>query len=116
MLNLNPVKLFIPGVFLFVLGLGNLAVGITKAQQHQEVLTELQLQQPSALNLENSSSLKRLQLAEQTAHRTFQREQEAKDRMAFYKLVSFGGKIFTALGLILLICSGALHLLKSKEL
>ena len=114
MREIRPTKFLIPGVFLIILGLGNIAAGISKVHQHELVLKELEIQQPLASNIENSSPLRRLQLAEQTAQRIIQRQTEAEDRKAFYNLVAFGGKVFTAIGTILILLSGVICLYKKQ--
>ena len=114
MRGIRPIKFLLPGFFLLILGVGNLAVGITKVRQLEQALKELELQQPLASNIENSSPLRRLQLAEQTAHRVFQRQKEAEDRKGFYNLIAFGGKIFGVVGFILIIIGSIDFLITNK--
>ena len=101
--KISPIKFILPGLFLLVLGAGNIYIGSSKVNEYQNVLIELEKQQPS--NFKNTSPLKRLRLAEQSTDRIFQRIGEAKDRISFYTLVVFGGKCFFAIGVVLLLIS-----------
>ena len=103
MSKISPIKFILPGIFLLILGAGNIYIGSSKVSEYQTVLIELEKQQPS--NFKNTSPLKRLRLAEQSANRIYQRLGEAKDRISFYKLVVFGGKCFFVLGAILILFS-----------
>lgn len=103
MKNSSPFVFILPGLFLFTLGLGNIGVGSYKADQYQQVVSELELRAPLSSSLVNSSPLRRIKLAEASAHRIFQRRNEAQNRIAFYNLVSFGGKVFILLGLCFLL-------------
>ncbi len=111
MSKISPIKFILPGLFLLVLGAGNIYIGSSKVSEYQNVLIELEKQQPS--NFKNTSPLKRLRLAEQSADRIYQRLGEAKNRISFYQLVVFGGKCFFILGIILLLIS--LFMKKSKK-
>ena len=103
MSKISPIKFILPGLFLLVLGAGNIYIGSSKVNEYQNVLIELEKQQPS--NFKNTSPLKRLRLAEQSADRIYQRLGEAKNRISFYQLVVFGGKCFFIVGIILLLTS-----------
>lgn len=96
------MKLLIPGLFLLVLGIGNISVGTFKGRQYQEVLDELSVLEPTP-GLENASPLRRVQLAKQTETRLYQRQNKAENRLDFYQLVRFGGKVFMVIGALLTI-------------
>lgn len=89
-----------------MLGIGNLSVGFFKGQQYERVLQELAGLEPTP-GLVNASPLRRIQLAKQTANRTYQRQQKAQARLDLYRLVTFGGKVFVTLSIIFLF-SGSL--------
>ena len=97
---MKPMKFFLPGVFLLVLGAGNITVGEFKGRQYEQVLEELSgLQLPPQLI--NVSPLRRIQMESET-DRLFQRQKNAEARRDFYKLVSFGGRVFIAMSVVLL--------------
>jgi hypothetical protein len=94
---MKPMKFFLPALFLFTLGVGNIIVGNYKEWQYKQVYDELTELQPSP---PLSSTLSRLQTAKQTSDRHLQRQFEANERRNLYRLVSFGGKSFIALSLL----------------
>jgi hypothetical protein len=106
MSQLKPMKLILPGLFLFVLGIGNIGVGTFKGLQYQQVLQELTELEPTP-GLENASTLRRVQLAEEVASRHYERLSMARGRRDFYDLVEYGGKVFVGVSLVLLL-GGAL--------
>jgi len=112
----KPYILILPGLFLFILGLGNIGVGEYKAKQYYQVLAELELTAPLSNSLVNSSPMRRIKLAEQSAIRLYQRQKEAKNKIAFYSLVSFGGKSFMLIGMILLLIGIPMRIFNKKEL
>ena len=114
MSKISPIKFILPGIFLLILGAGNIYIGSSKVNEYTNVLEELEKQKPS--NFENTSPLKRLRLAEQSANRVYQRIEEAKDRISFYKLVVFGGKCFFVSGFLLILFSLFVKNKKAKEL
>jgi hypothetical protein len=114
MKQINPFLFFLPGIFLLVLGLGNLGVGSYKASQYDVVVSELQQREFMTTSLVNASPLRRIQLAQQGANRLFQRMNEAKDRRSFYHLVSFGGKAFMLLGMCLVFVGTYTQVLRNK--
>ena len=118
MAEIKPIKFFIPGIFLFVLGLGNIIVGEFKASQYQEVRAELlnTIEHKSPQILENVSPLRRIQLANQAQEKGTQKLKSAEQRVAFYSLVSTGGAIFVMASLILLIIGFILKLRKGPIL
>lgn len=100
--QIKPIKLIVPGLFLLVLGIGNISVGIFKGNQYDLVLEELAHHKPSPA-LVNASPLRRIQVARTTASRIHQRQQKAGARRHFYRLVTFGGKVFVSLSIIFLL-------------
>ena len=95
---MKPAKFLLPGLFLFVLGLGNITVGVFKSAQYDEVIQGLESTEPTPL-LSNASALRRIQLAKMSADRLYLRQSTALARKDFYTLVEFGGKAFLALSL-----------------
>lgn len=88
----------LPALFLFTLGAGNVLVGRFKAEQYEQVMVELSRSEIPQ-SFANSSVLERIQLAEESGDRLLQRQEKARFRVDFYRLVSFGGKIFLALSI-----------------
>lgn len=109
---IKPIKLFLPGIFLLVLGLGNIIVGEFKTSQYQDVRKELltTIEHKSPKVLENVSPLRRIQLANQAQERGTQKLKTTEQRVAFYSLVSAGGAIFVLTSLLLLIFGFVLRL------
>lgn len=95
------VKFVLPGIFLLLLGIGNIAVGHYKGEQYNQVLEELSEPHPSA-NLVNASPLRRIEFVRHSANRLSQRQSKARARRDFYQLVTFGGKSFVGLSIVLL--------------
>lgn len=95
------MKFIVPGLFLLVLGIGNISVGTFKGDQYEQVLAELSAQE-STLGAANASPLRRIQLATQAASRLYQRQERAQAKLDFYNLVATGGKVFAALSLVFL--------------
>lgn len=107
------MQLLLPGLFLLILGAGNIAVGLYKSNQYKLVLDELSAD--STPVLVNASPLRRIQLAEQTASRLYQRKNKARARLDFYELITFGGQVFVALSLIFLTASSGLKYLRGRS-
>ena len=107
--------LLIPGTFLFILGLGNIAVGDLKYQQYKQVIIELESKEKS-FNSEmlKASPLRRLQLEQESANRTDQRLEKSIARANLYRLVYIGGKIFLAISSGFLIVGAYLWVKKSN--
>ena len=114
--EIKPMKLFIPGIFLLVLGLGNIIVGEFKASQYEDVRKELlnTIEHKSPQVLENVSPLRRIQLANLAQERGTQKLKSTEQRVAFYSLVSTGGAIFVMASIILLIIGFVLQLRNHK--
>ena len=106
---INPFKFLLPGLFLLLLGIGNISVGVYKGQQYEQVLEELKQRNPR-LELVNASPMRRIHFARNTANRLYQRQNKAKQRLDFYRLVALGGTIFLALGIPLLVVGLLLRL------
>ena len=95
---MKPMKFLLPAIFLFTLGVGNIIVGSYKEWQYKQVYDELTELKPSPAL---SSTLSRLQTTKQTSDRHLRRQLEANERRNLYRLVSFGGKSFIALSIVL---------------
>ena len=108
------LRLLVPGIFLLLLGVGNLSVGVFKGQEYQSVLDELSSIQPSP-GMENTSPLRRIRLAKKAADRRYERLDKARARRDFYHLVLFGGKVFVGISVILLFAGGGLHYFQSNR-
>jgi len=106
---MRPMKFFLPGIFLLVLGIGNISVGTFKRQQYSSVLKELSVRE-STTELVNVSPLRRIQLAKQNANRNYERIGHARARRDFYGLVTFGGEVFIGLSAVFLLISILLRL------
>ena len=96
---MKPATFLLPGAFLVALGLGNIAVGKIRAEEHSEVIAELSSLPPVPAIVE-SSPLMRIQLTELSEEGLRQRLATAQQRLAFYRLVENGGQIFFGLGLV----------------
>ena len=107
----KTMKLVIPGLFLLILGTGNIAVGKFKSRQYQEVLLQLSDLEPST-TLINASPLRRVQIAKRSESRLYQRQTKAKNRRDFYEVVTFGGKVFASISLLFLLPAGIIHLMQ----
>jgi len=104
----KPTKLFVPAIFLLVLGLGNIGVGSLKKQQYQQVLSELTLRSPE-LPLINASPLRRIQLNRHSEDRNLDRLKQAQTRIDLYHLVILGGAAMVSLGSVLLLLSACVN-------
>ena len=117
----RPVTFWLPGVFLFVLGLGNVVVGVMKAEQFDQVLRELVSAKQYKEEV-SSSPLMRMQLARKLSDKLFDEYSTYQERKRFYQTVAFGGKVVMSLSLIMFIgaclCADSLNseTLKSGEL
>lgn len=107
-------RLLIPGLFLLILGLGNIAVGELKYSQYKEVIKELKNSTYTEGNeMLKASPLRRLQLEQERANRTDERLQKSKARASLYFLVRSGGQIFLAISSGFIVVG--LYLLKSNK-
>jgi hypothetical protein len=91
----------LPGIFLLSLGIGNIAVGWYKAEQYEQVLIELS--DTRSPPLINASPLRRIQLANKTLQRSYQRQVKSQARLDFYRLVTYGGEIFVCISLLVIV-------------
>lgn len=97
-----PAKSLVPAIFLFLLGMGNITVGVLKERQYREVYEELAVLQ-TAPNPISASSLGRIRAAVPNRDRHLERQGEATERRNFYSLVIFGGKVFIVASLPLFV-------------
>lgn len=98
--NQKPITFILPGIFLLILGIGNLIVGHFKGSQYDKVILELSVEKSGTELLHNASPMRRIQYEKTTANRLDERQNKAKARKDFYTLVSLGGKLFVALALV----------------
>lgn len=105
---MKPQRLVLPAVFLFILGTGNIYVGVYKEMQYRQVYEELSVLGPAPA-FDDKSPLGRLESFKVTNDRYLQRQLEAKDRLQHYRLVAFGGKTFIGLGIGLLATALLFH-------
>ena len=116
----RPVTFWLPGIFLFLLGLGNTIVGVMKADQFDQVLRELVSAKQYKEEV-SSSPLMRMQLARKLTDKLFDEYSSYQERRRFYQTVAFGGKVVMSLSLVLFIgaclCATSLgeKLIKSEE-
>ncbi len=114
MLSLKPTKFFLPGVFLLFLAVGNIGVGVYRSHQYDEVMDELRLLEPSRRGMD-ATSLRRIQLAENSVERLYQRQKVALGRRDFYQLVTFGGQIFLAISFVLILFGAVVQLFQQRR-
>ncbi len=111
MLSLRPMHLLLPGIFLFLLGLGNIGVGIYKSNQYERViveLSELPEDQTAAILLQ-ATPLKRIQLAQKKQARVIHLQKKARAKKDFYHFFVIGGIVFMLLSFIMFYLSIALR-------
>ena len=94
----RPMKFFLPALFLFVLGLGNILVGYYKELQYTQVYKELSESAPMPII---PSAISRIQAVPLAQDRHVRRQMEANERRNLYRLVGFGGKAFMCLSVVL---------------
>ena len=94
----RPMKFFLPALFLFVLGLGNILVGYYKELQYTQVYEELTETAPMPIL---PSAISRIQAVPIAQDRHVRRQMEANERRNLYRLVGFGGKAFLCMSVIL---------------
>ncbi len=104
--------LILPGLFLLVLGVGNLAVGMLKEEQYQEVIDELSVEE--AVRAENGPTIRPELVTEENSKRSQQRRMKAVARLDFYRLVGFGGKVFIALSFPFFLIAVLLSLVRTR--
>lgn len=100
--------LLIPGIFMAILGIGNIVLGTFKYEQYEEVVVDNKLtlsKSRSQVNthINNLSPLQRLKNTENTSSRMLHLLRKAETRRDLYSLVIYGGKILLILSSLLLI-------------
>lgn len=108
-------RFLVPGIFLLLLGLGNIGVGTYKGAEYEQVLEELS-EIDSSSHLINASALKRIQLAKTNTHRSEQLRQKASARRDFYNLVVFGGKFMLSISTIVLLMAAVVAFYRNRAL
>lgn len=108
----RPMKFLLPASFLLVLGIGNLLVGFYKEQQYVQVYDELMRMEPTGVA---QNSVGNLRAAQDIADRHLQRKREVTERYDFYRLVTFGGKAFCSLSLVLFTLAAAAAPFQQKD-
>lgn len=103
----------LPGLFLLILGFGNLMVGYSKQGDYQDVLAKLAEHQPR-LETQDLSALSRIQTERQSAFLLSERRQQTSTKLGFYRLVILGGKVMIALSIPFLLLSIILRLRKGR--
>ena len=104
----------LPGLFLLLLGAGNIVVGNYKAEQYKQVVANLGSPELPPV-LQKASPLRRIRIAKLTESRTYQRRKTAVARLDFYLLVTFGGQVFASLSLPFLLVGLAIRILGDRE-
>ena len=97
-----PFVLLLPGIFLFVLGVGNISVGLYKGRQYEQVLGELAGFQPSQAKVKNSV-LSRLYSSTSSFDLLAQRRQRVQSRLEFYRFTVSGGKVILSLSTLFIL-------------
>lgn len=113
-LSIKPMKLLLPGVFLFVLGFGNIFVGSFKGRQYEQILEQLKVIEPSS-SFVDSSPLKRMQESQRALSRLSNQIDKAKARIEFYQFINLGGTIMTLLSFVLIGASAVLYYYQSAQ-
>lgn len=108
---MSPQKLWVPGVFLLLLGIGNICVGHMRGQQYERVLE--QLTDPSTAEA-GSSPLVRIQRSHLPNEKQYQRLSRARAKRDFYMLVASGGKAFLAMSAVLLLGAAGLAVMRRR--
>jgi len=106
--------LFLSGLLLVALGLGNTLVGYYKGMEYRAVLDELS-DLASAEEPENASVLFAIKHAAKNAD-TDEKVVKATSRRDFYFLVYLGGEIFLGFGLLFLLAAFFLFYRRSSQL
>ena len=101
-------RIVLIGLFLVVLGIGNLIVGELKGNQYEAVVDELaaigRTADKNSLVLSNHDHpLVRIERYRHLSQTVVQRQQKAMMRMELYRVVSFGGKAMFAFGIIVVV-------------
>ncbi len=113
--QLKLARLFVPGAFLLILGLGNIGVGHYKTAEYQELMQDLSVVANEEAKLPVSSPLKRIELAEVKNERFEESLTKARARLDFYSLVSFGGKLMSALSFILFAATSFIFVIRKRN-
>lgn len=92
--------LILPGIFMLLLGVGNLIVGELKLGQYDQTMAELQALRPTP-GPEIDGVLADSPVGERSSDRVLQRIQELKQRRDFYRVVSLGGQLFMLMSVIM---------------
>ena len=100
MAQAKPTKFLLPGLFLLLLGFGNLVIGTQKQAEYEVVLTEIALEDPASDSA--FTPLKRIQGVEQLTEKNYQRRKTAASRRDYYRFVAYGGKVMLGISLLLL--------------
>lgn len=100
----KPEVFWLPGLFLFLLGLGNVFVGEMKIEQFQQVLNEFET---TEMFKEEVASTPLMRLAKKRLSNV-ERKRHFEERRNFYRIVSFGGKSVIGISLGLFILSAVL--------
>ena len=114
----RPMFFFLPGLFLFLLGLGNVWVGGVKEREYTAVLQELEAlaaAQPET-KLLHASPLKRVQIALNSAERTYHRREKVLARLNFYEMVIYGGRFFVLVGALFILAAITTRIAVGKTL
>ena len=98
--------LLIPGIFMAVLGLGNILLGSFKYEQYQDTLAENRHElgnYPSLTDdIKELSPLQRLRSTDKQSSRILAHVRKAEARRDLYSLVIYGGKVFLLISALLL--------------
>ena len=113
--KISGLKLLIPAVLLLLLGIGNLAVGSTKADEYRKIIHQIEIEtKPSELRKERSA-LERVAISSPKFKDAFQQQKRAKNKLNFYNFVILGAKLFLSAGALLFFISGLLIFLKPDK-
>ena len=108
------MKFLLPGIFLFILGIGNLAVGHYKGGQYDEVISELK-EKSLPLTIKEISPMERIRVTKESSARLGRRRDKAIARREFYQLVGIGGKIFISLSLVFISVASVMYCIRPKN-
>ena len=111
----KPEKLWLPGIFLLLLGVGNLAVGYYKGIQYDYILEDLS--DLSALQEKvRSSPLMRFELSKRALEDDIDQESFARMRRELYSLVELCGQAMICFSLLLLGAGTVVYLRRRRIL
>ncbi len=99
MLKIRPMTFLLPGIFLLILGLGNVSIGIYKSNQYKKVIKDLTKfsDQETASMLINATPTTKIQITQKKQERFLDLIKKALVKKDFYEFFIKGGTMFIIL-------------------